>query len=62
MAWTITRKVELGKTGLKVHPIGLGANKITAENPETNTEYGGEILKAAIENGLLHCFPEAVSL
>ena len=45
-------KVELGKTGLYVHPIGLGANKIGEEDKETNTEYGGEIITAAIRNGL----------
>lgn len=45
-------KVELGKTGLFIHPVGLGANKIAEEDKETNTEYGGKIIAAAIENGL----------
>ncbi|MFC4025169.1 aldo/keto reductase [Oceanobacillus longus] len=45
-------KVELGKTGLNIHPIGLGANKIDEENKKTNTEYGGKVLSTAIENGL----------
>jgi len=45
-------KVELGKTGLYIHPIGLGANKISEEDKESNTQYGGEVLSAAIENGL----------
>ncbi|RDW22460.1 oxidoreductase [Oceanobacillus arenosus] len=45
-------KVELGKTGINIHPIGLGANKIGEEDKETNTEYGGKIITAAIENGL----------
>ncbi|WP_068674991.1 aldo/keto reductase [Oceanobacillus sp. Castelsardo] len=44
--------VELGKTGLNIHPIGLGANKIAEEDNESNTQYGGEVLSAAIENGL----------
>ncbi|MFC6464834.1 aldo/keto reductase [Marinilactibacillus sp. GCM10026970] len=44
--------VTLGRSGLKVHPIGLGANKISDANPETNTEYGGEILLDAIDKGL----------
>ncbi|MBP1950849.1 aldo/keto reductase [Virgibacillus litoralis] len=45
-------KVELGKTGLYIHPVGLGANKIGEENKETNTEYGGKIVSSAIESGL----------
>lgn len=44
--------VTLGKSGLQVHPIGLGANKISDADPSTNTEYGGEILLDAIEKGL----------
>ncbi|OZU87179.1 oxidoreductase [Virgibacillus indicus] len=48
----MNEKVELGKTGLYIHSIGLGANKIAEENKETNTEYGGKVLSAAIENGL----------
>ena len=30
--------VTLGKSGLQVHPIGLGANKISDADPSTNTE------------------------
>ncbi|MFB4168845.1 aldo/keto reductase [Virgibacillus sp. JSM 102003] len=45
-------KVELGKTGLFIHPVGLGANKIGEENKESNTEYGGKIVSSAIVNGL----------
>ncbi|WP_225743544.1 aldo/keto reductase [Marinilactibacillus sp. Marseille-P9653] len=44
--------VTLGRSGLKVHPIGLGANKISDADPETNTEYGGDILLDAIDKGL----------
>lgn len=45
-------KNELGKTGLFVHPIGLGANKIAEADKESHTEYGGKVLSSAIENGL----------
>lgn len=49
---SMVEKVELGKTGLFVHPIGLGANKIGEEDNETGTEYGGKIITTAIESGL----------
>lgn len=45
-------KVELGKTGLYIYPIGLGANKIAEEDKESNTEHGEKVLGSAIENGL----------
>nr|WP_255783340.1 aldo/keto reductase [Oceanobacillus alkalisoli] len=48
----ISKRIELGKTGIHIHPIGLGANKITEEDKKTNTQYGGKILSTAIENGL----------
>lgn len=48
----MTKKVRLGKTDLEINPIGLGANKIMDANPETNTEYGGEILLAGIDAGM----------
>lgn len=48
----MVNKVELGKIGLTIHPVGLGANKIGHENKETNTEYGGKIITGAIEHGL----------
>lgn len=48
----MTKRVELGRTGLAVFPIGLGANKISQANPETNTEYGGDIIKAALDAGM----------
>lgn len=48
----MTAVTTLGRTGLTIHPIGLGANKIGEENKETNTEYGGKIITAALDNGL----------
>lgn len=48
----MVEKVELGNTGLFIHPIGLGANKIGEEDKTTNTEYGGKIITAAIDAGL----------
>ncbi len=48
----MVEKVELGSTGLFVHPIGLGANKIGEVDHTSNTEYGGKIITAAIDHGL----------
>ncbi|WP_174615242.1 aldo/keto reductase [Virgibacillus ihumii] len=48
----MVNKVELGNTGLQIHPVGLGANKIGHANKETNTEYGGKIITEAIDHGL----------
>lgn len=48
----MTKQVVLGKTGLIIHPIGLGANKISEEDQATNTEYGGKIIQTAIEHGM----------
>src|SRR5690625_4198046 len=48
----MVEKVELGNTGLLIHPIGLGANKIGEEDQTTNTEYGGKIITTAIDHGL----------
>lgn len=45
-------KVELGKTGLFVHPIGIGANKISEADPASGTEYGGKVIETSIEQGL----------
>ncbi|KFZ41572.1 MAG: aldo/keto reductase [Thermoactinomyces vulgaris] len=39
------RKVTIGKTGLTVHPIGLGTNKV-------GSQAGKEVVQAAIENGI----------
>src|SRR5690625_1921631 len=48
----MSKKVELGKTGIYIHPIGLGANKISPSDPATNTEYGGEVVMAGINEGM----------
>jgi len=48
----MVEKVELGNTGLFIHPIGLGANKIGEEDQTSNTEYGGKIITTAIDHGL----------
>ncbi len=45
-------RVNLGRTDLNVHRIGLGANKIGKANPDTKTEYGGEIILSAYEQGV----------
>lgn len=52
--WDIymTKEVELGKTGIHIHPIGLGANKISQADESTNTEYGGKIIQTAIDHGM----------
>lgn len=44
--------VNLGNTELEVYPIGLGANKISDADPDSNTEYGGDIISHAVEKGL----------
>ncbi|HLR71768.1 MAG TPA: aldo/keto reductase [Pseudogracilibacillus sp.] len=48
----MTKEIELGKTGIRIHPIGLGANKISEADKATNTEYGGDIIQTAIEHGM----------
>jgi aryl-alcohol dehydrogenase-like predicted oxidoreductase len=48
----MSSKVILGKSGLEVFPVGLGANKISDANPETNTEFGGDIILEAVNRGL----------
>lgn len=48
----MNKRVELGKTGLSIHPIGLGANKIAPSDPITNTEYGGDVIMAGINEGM----------
>lgn len=48
----MVKKVELGRTGIHVHPVGLGANKISEANEATNTEYGGKVIQTAIEHGM----------
>lgn len=48
----MSKKITLGKSGLNVFPVGLGANKISDANPETNTEFGGDIILEAVNRGL----------
>ncbi|MDE1549513.1 aldo/keto reductase [Jeotgalibaca caeni] len=48
----MVQKVKLGRTDLLVNPIGIGANKFQQQDVSTNTEYGGDVLLAAINAGL----------
>ena len=50
----MTVKREIGKTGLLVNPIGLGANSVGGHNLLSNLsdETGKEIVKTAIEHGI----------
>ncbi|MFJ8067006.1 aldo/keto reductase [Psychrobacillus sp. NPDC096426] len=50
----MSKKVEIGKTGLFVNPVGLGANAVGGHNlfPNLNDETGKEIVRAAINNGI----------
>lgn len=48
----MTKRVKLGRTNLEIFPIGLGANKIAKANPATQTEYGGDIVAAALDAGM----------
>ncbi|TDQ42701.1 aldo/keto reductase [Aureibacillus halotolerans] len=45
--------VELGSSGLKVNPIGLGTNAVGGHNiyPNLNEETGKDVIRAAIEHG-----------
>ncbi|WP_409288250.1 aldo/keto reductase [Peribacillus sp. SCS-37] len=47
-------KVELGKTGIFVNPIGLGANAVGGHNiyPDLNEDTGREVVRTAVENGI----------
>ncbi|GGA27312.1 protein IolS [Psychrobacillus lasiicapitis] len=47
-------KVEIGKTGLFVNPVGLGTNAVGGHNlfPNLNDETGKEIVRVAINNGI----------
>ncbi|TQR18539.1 aldo/keto reductase [Psychrobacillus soli] len=47
-------KVEIGKTGLFVNPVGLGTNAVGGHNlfPNLNDETGKEIVRTAINNGI----------
>ena len=50
----MARQVELGKSGLKVNPIGLGTNAVGGHNlyPDTDEEAGRELVKTAIDHGV----------
>lgn len=47
-------KVQLGKTGLFVNPIGLGANAVGGHNlyPNLDEQVGKDLVRAAIESGI----------
>ena len=48
------KKVEIGKTGLHVYPVGLGTNAVGGHNifPNLNDEVGKEIVRTAIQNNI----------
>lgn len=50
----MTTFIPLGRTDLKVNPIGLGANAVGGHNiyPDLNDETGIDVIKTAIENGM----------
>lgn len=50
----MTKKVEIGKTGLHVYPVGLGTNAVGGHNifPNLNDEVGKEIVRTAIQNNI----------
>lgn len=50
----MTHTIELGKTGLHIHPIGLGANAIGGHNlyPNLDEEANKELLRSAIGKGI----------
>lgn len=47
-------KVEIGKTGLIVNPVGIGTNAVGGHNlfPDLKDETGKEIVRVAINNGI----------
>ncbi|QFF98947.1 aldo/keto reductase [Psychrobacillus glaciei] len=50
----MSKRVEIGKTGLFVNPVGLGTNAVGGHNlfPNLNDETGKEIVRTAINNGI----------
>lgn len=50
----MTERVQLGKSGLYVNPIGVGTNAVGGHNlyPNLDEEQGKEVVRQAIENGM----------
>lgn len=50
----MTKQTQIGKTGLFVNPIGLGANAVGGHNlyPDLDEEAGKELVRAAITHGV----------
>ncbi|WP_371068489.1 aldo/keto reductase [Sediminibacillus sp. JSM 1682029] len=50
----MTEQTQLGKSGLKVNPIGLGTNAVGGHNlyPDLDEEAGKELVRTAINNGV----------
>ncbi|WP_394231248.1 aldo/keto reductase [Niallia oryzisoli] len=48
------KKVQIGKTELYVHPIGLGTNAVGGHNifPNLDEEAGRELVRSGLENGI----------
>lgn len=51
----MTELSKLGKTDIKVNPIGLGTNAVGGHNlyPNLDEEQGKDVVRAAIENGVI---------
>ncbi|MBU8879265.1 aldo/keto reductase [Bacillus sp. FJAT-29790] len=50
----MVKKVQLGKTGFSITPIGLGTNAVGGHNlyPNLNEEAGKELVRTALHNGV----------
>jgi len=50
----VEKKVQIGKTELYVHPIGLGTNAVGGHNifPNLDEEAGRELVRSGLENGI----------